>query len=892
MSTQFIKFLENNEVGKDEPYTHTSLNKDTPAGKYFFSKKNLSKFFPLYFEHRFIQNKDIHLIEKHPANYSKMCIDIDLKYSSDTTERQYTQDDIELIVKTYIAVIKDICKTIPDGRLLAHIFEKDDIQIKGSEVKDGIHIMFPFLPINYQIQYIIRDMVINRLQEETIFESCESPLDKIIDKAVIEKNGWLLYGSAKKDGVPYKLTHIYDADLEEIELPEIDCNFVKLLSIMDNGEEIVINMDKFKDFDKKKKQLEKIEEAFSENNPKKQVGGKYKPSDEFVTEIMKLVGAEKCDTYETWFSVGAGLYNTDTEYLELWKAWSSQSAKYSEKKCEDLWEKTFPNYNGPNPTTFRTIRKYARLDNEQQYLQVVDKYNEKDEFSNLLREGLCNTHYDFAKMIHYIYEGEFVFSENEWFVYESNKWKKVKETPIQLRKKISNDIIKRFLAYNAYLTNKAYKASEEDNEKQRDLFIELGEQCRKVIRNLKNSITKTNVINECKELFYDEEFKDKLDTDIYLLGFDNGVVDLRSGEFRRGLPQDKVSYSCGYEFTNKVDPVIRKEIMDNLIKIQPDKEIRDFLLTYYASTLVGTNKNEVFLNLEGSGGNGKGMISTLHSSALGDYAGTLNNNYLVNTFNSPESHNTMLANNYKKRYLQVNEPANTKNLNINLIKEMTGGDDIQLRIAHSAETKTVEPLFKLCMLFNEIPRIENTKDGGFIRRFIGINFPNRFVDREPKNLNEFRKDPNLKQKIKNNKEWHQQYMLILLDYLKKYIENNERLEVPERIKKNSQRLLGDQDPYTDFIASCVTITNVPTDYTRRDDMWDAFKKYYRENYPDKLRISSKMFADKMKQSFPDEVQFKVRMTIQVETGKKLVGNVFTGVKLNEDEQPTFSQYDF
>jgi phage/plasmid-associated DNA primase len=300
----------------------------------------------------------------------------------------------------------------------------------------------------------------------------------------------------------------------------------------------------------------------------------------------------------------------------------------------------------------------------------------------------------------------------------------------------------------------------------------------------------------------------------------------------------------------------------------------------------------VFLNLEGSGGNGKGMISTLHSSALGDYAGTLNNNYLVNTFNSPESHNTMLANNYKKRYLQVNEPANTKNLNINLIKEMTGGDDIQLRIAHSAETKTVEPLFKLCMLFNEIPRIENTKDGGFIRRFIGINFPNRFVDREPKNLNEFRKDPNLKQKIKNNKEWHQQYMLILLDYLKKYIENNERLEVPERIKKNSQRLLGDQDPYTDFIASCVTITNVPTDYTRRDDMWDAFKKYYRENYPDKLRISSKMFADKMKQSFPDEVQFKVRMTIQVETGKKLVGNVFTGVKLNEDEQPTFSQYDF
>ena len=110
--------------------------------------------------------------------------------------------------------------------------------------------------------------------------------------------------------------------------------------------------------------------------------------------------------------------------------------------------------------------------------------------------------------------------------------------------------------------------------------------------------------------------------------------------------------------------------MTALEKIQPNKQILDFVLTYFSSTLIGTNKNELFINLEGSGGNGKGLISTLHDCALGDYAGILNNNYLVNTFNSPESHNTMLANNYKKRFLQVNEPANTKHLNINLIKEL------------------------------------------------------------------------------------------------------------------------------------------------------------------------------------------------------------------------------
>ena len=42
-----------------------------------------------------------------------------------------------------------------------------------------------------------------------------------------------------------------------------------------------------------------------------------------------------------------------------------------------------------------------------------------------------------------------------------------------------------------------------------------------------------------------------------------------------------------------------------------------------------------------------------------------------------------------------------------------------------------------------------------------------------------------------------------------------------------------------------------------------------ENYPDKLRVSSKMFAEKMKQTFSDDVKFKARMTIQEEEGKVL-----------------------
>ena len=892
--TKLCNFLKNYEVGKDEPFTHTSLGKDTPAGKYYIPKSQLNTLFKLYFEHAIIQTKDTYLTERHPNNFSIMCIDIDLRYKSkEISERNYTAEDIEEIIRVYNNAIFRLAPKMEEERLITYVFEKKNgtVDKESGVFKDGIHLMYPYIPISYHAQYRIREYVIEDLKKKNIFKNCSNTVDLIIDKCVIEKNNWIMYGSKKMNGIPYKITKVYDNNLEQMELPEINIDFLKSISILNQSEEIETEIGKMKDNEKRIRKKEKIDSVLKNSS----IGKKKEIKEEFVVETLKLLSSARYNEYEDWFLVGAALYNTNINYLDMWKEWSSQSSKYSEYHCDNLWENTYPNYNQDRRVTFGSIRKMAREDNEGEYLKIVDQYDEKDSFYSLMRDGLSNTHSDFAKLIHHLYEGEFVFSDNEWFVFENNKWKKIRDNPIQLKKKITNEVIKHYLAYSLHLTNKAYIASTNDNEKERDLFNRLGEECHKVVRSLKSAVNKNNIVNECKEIFYNEEFKDELDTNIYLLGFENGVYDLKKNIFRSANPEDKISFSTGYDYTSKVDLNVRQQIMTALEKIQPNKQILDFVLTYFSSTLIGTNKNELFINLEGSGGNGKGLISTLHDCALGDYAGILNNNYLVNTFNSPESHNTMLANNYKKRFLQVNEPANTKHLNINLIKELTGCDKLQLRVAHSSDTKTVEPLFKLCMLFNELPKIENTKDGGFLRRFVGINFPNKFVDREPKKLNEHRQDPNLKQTIKNNKEWHQQYMLILLEYLRKYQENNEILEIPEEIKKNSKKLLNAQDPFEDFIDNRLIISNNETDIVRRTELWDEFRRYYRENYPDKLKINSTEFVEKIKRSVGDEIRFKKTHTMQLDHGKKVITNVFIGMKFSEDEEMGCrmnSEYDF
>jgi phage/plasmid-associated DNA primase len=322
--------------------------------------------------------------------------------------------------------------------------------------------------------------------------------------------------------------------------------------------------------------------------------------------------------------------------------------------------------------------------------------------------------------------------------------------------------------------------------------------------------------------------------------------------------------------------------MDLFQKSLPSADVCEFALLFLSSTLIGTNKNELFVNFEGTGGNGKGVITTLHDNSLGDYAGILDNSYITNISNSQEGHNSKLISIFKKRYVQVNEPPNEKKLNIDFIKEITGGDKIQIRKAHSPNPELTDiPKFTLVMLCNKMPKIEDVHDGGFIRRYVGINFPNRFVMHEPKKVNEFRADPNLKPKLKDNIQYRQQYMLILLDYVKMYIANNQKLVIPQLVSMNSSRMLKNQDSYSEFLEEQIEITENACDGIIIRDLFSMFKDYYQEHISGGKRspITQTEFIEKMKTCFANyEVEFKNNIKI----GGLSRGKGFTGIKVRDE----------
>ena len=101
-------------------------------------------------------------------------------------------------------------------QLYAFVFEKGAPVRTGkivNENKDGIHIMFPYLSTEAFWEFKIRDGVLSRCKEVfgdlKLSNLCKTIVYKdVIDKAVIDRNNWQMYGSRKPNCQVYKLTHI------------------------------------------------------------------------------------------------------------------------------------------------------------------------------------------------------------------------------------------------------------------------------------------------------------------------------------------------------------------------------------------------------------------------------------------------------------------------------------------------------------------------------------------------------------------------------------------------------------------------------------------------------------------------------------------------------------
>ena len=830
--SSFIEFLNDHKVGRGNEYTHTSMRR----GSYYIHDSERKELNRLYYKHVYEDGNKAFLTEKH-LDIAPVLIDLDLKFKADKKTRQYTEKQICDIISAYSTFIKKYVDIETKKQLLAFLFEKTKPVLAKSKntliIKDGIHIIFPYLNMPYALQFMMRDYVISQCPEIFKDLSMLNSYSDIVDESVIKRNNWLMYGSRKPDnyGVEhesYKLTNIYDTSGDEF--VEVDNTYttkklLRILSLQDKhmrekfcevnadfkGE--IIEYEK-KNFRKVRKKRKITTTKRKKKSPKKKV-----KDEELVIyrKMAKLLLKERAEGYRGWYDVGLCLHNIDHRMLQDWIEFSKQSPKFQAGECQIEWECMDVDKLG---LSVGSLYMWAKKDNLKGFTDIIRE--DIKTFIYISLKGL--SHHDVAKVIYEKFKHDFVCTSNkskEWYQFDGTRWKEL-DNGVALRMKLSKDIVAEYRNFSIYCSEMAKNKPDEE-----DLWDDRAKACHKAINKLKDVSFKEKIMKECADFFHDAEFINKLDSKQHLIGFENGVYDLNKGEFRAGIPEDYISNTTKIDYVEltEEDDEHLENINIFLEQILPKKNVREYVLKLFASFLSGNTGNETVHFWTGSGGNGKSKIIELFEMAFGDYCCKLPVSIFSHARAASNACNPELVRTKGKRFASLQEPDADSPFKVGMLKELTGGDTIQARGLHKAPIE-FKPQFKLIMVCNELPEI--TMDGGVERRLRVVAFYSRFVhEPNPNNKNEYLIDTQLNEKMA---EWPELFMRILLEIYKDYKKNG--MKVPKEVKIATDKYKKDCDLVSQFI--CDMIEEDPKSSLMKTYLSNVFKMWYQQTGGKKL----------------------------------------------------------
>jgi len=205
-----------------------------------------------------------------------------------------------------------------------------------------------------------------------------------------------------------------------------------------------------------------------------------------------------------------------------------------------------------------------------------------------------------------------------------------------------------------------------------------------------------------------------LDADPWLLNVANGVVDLRTGELG---PHDPTLLLTKITHAGFRDDATAAEWTKFLDRIQPDPLMREFLARLLGYALLGEVREHLLPIFYGTGANGKSTLIEAVIAALGDYAGTVDPELLIDT---KAAHPTGVAGLFGMRLAVTHETDAGRRLAEGTVKRLTGGDRIIARRMRE-DFWEFEPSHLAVMLTNHRPVVRGDDDAIW-RRLLLIPF--------------------------------------------------------------------------------------------------------------------------------------------------------------------------
>jgi P4 family phage/plasmid primase-like protien len=841
--------------------SHTSM----AGGKYFIGNDEIDEFYKLYLECILDGNK-LYLTEK-PQEVGPLRVDLDFIYDQDPKGKHlHTADQVISFANAYLIEMKKYLN-LPEC-VNVHIMEKrrPTFDSKKNRYKSGIHMVVPNVCTHKLIEQNVRRMLLKRMDEFFPNLPLKDPWDKVYDEAVLNRSQqWTLYGSQKNDNdsQPYKTSYIInwktDSDFTvSHDVPPLSVDLIKTVSLRDEKPETPMTEEGKKTYGNNRpppggdvrisggrpragRPAQRGDKPSSRgSSPNGRIFVQLDPEKrEYLKDHVMNLRPERADNYETWIKVALCLHNIHPDLLDVFLDFSSQNSdKYNEADCIQKW----------NALTFRndgdrlgegSLRIWSLEDDREGYEEI-----EKSNVNRLVVAARSCTEHDVAAVIYAKFRDNYKccdFKNNIWYRWTGHIWRET-DSGVDLLMKLSKQVADIFFKKAAAIMNEMSERELTDcNDK-----AEFGKGCgeceyclmekertdyMKVFTQLKKTSFKANVMKECRELFFDEEFTKKIDANKDLIAFNNGVLDMTTENFtfRDGKPEDYISFSTGIDYDpnrNYYEYPAWPSVEQFIQKVLPDPEVRNYFMKHLATNILGGNTAQKFHILTGSGSNGKSMIMNLMAKALGDYSCTVPISLFTQKRKSSGSAAPEVARLKGRRFITMQEPDESIALNTGLMKEITSGEKVYARdLFKSGSEFEIQAKFHLAC--NEKPKI-NTTDGGTWRRLVVINFTSKFVP-VPNAPNEFPLDESIQFSV-NTVEWATPFLAYLVNVLKEG-KGLRKLPAPQKVLEYTSEYRNENDGIAKFISEKIVAVQDGDEIAQVDKhtLRRIFKQWKEEN---------------------------------------------------------------
>ena len=839
-------------------------------------------------------------------DFDKTVIHVDDNTDIKTLEHhRYNEDDITCIIE-YINSLLHQFFEIGDDNIYAYLQEKPYASIKYDKngkfhcIKDGFHLCYIY-PFTIQQRQFIYHKLIDYFSENNRLDHIgfTNTYNKIFDESTMFRNNWMIYGSYKSLGEKeqiYKCRYYYDFNVEK---HNIDMEFDELVRTFDvrqylDSDEPVMFKDEFVDDIKKymskneyNKQINKFNDIVIEDKIEPFNIDKYEELKNietslgdrrrlFIQGLLSLLKSNRADDYTNWRNICwaiASVNKYDERLRELFITFSKRSPKFDQSECMKLWERA--GIDG-RLITIGTLQHYAEEDNPNEYKKL------KQYYYNSLQETIIQTgsDVDIAQYTYNNYGFRHMYSGEAWFYFNDNLWNKIGNEKIyeEISHSVRTDFSERkkedLQRFRKQISNIQEQMDNQemnrgnDNEEGVNMNTEfkrvskLREDRLKLYRTLDKNLSTNgkleSIIKSCQRgPFLKTDIEVKMDSNPFLIGFENGIYDLQARQFRRGKPEDYVSKSVGYPYSeyNGDEPVF-DQINKYLSSLFVDEPVREYVLTYLASRLEGRAINNQFNIWTGKASNGKSVFTALLKKIYGTYYHTLEVSALTGKRLGSEQASPALAQTIGRRIIISQEPGANEQINAAFIKQLSGGQDaITVRNLYSAPI-TFVPQFEIVLVCNSIPNLDND-DQGTSRRVTVVDFKTTFVKNRKVDLddpaNKYIREADFSVEAHiHNDDWTGPFMWLLINkYYPKY--RAQGLIKPKEVSYATQRYINTSDECYEFLEENFVIEKelekeiekeLSETINDRDKLKDELNKRMEEEmkkYNDKI-TSDKLFS--------------------------------------------------